>query len=170
MKYPVIWKKINRIIAIVAGCLALFIACLSVYEAIARYFFNSPTSWTLNTSCYLLVWSIFLGSAYAFQEGGHVGVDMIKEMVDKRAKGDKHTSRRVMSIAGYAITFTFLVVILYGGTGLLQKALEYHQVTSATHPIPTSLLYTGMILGTVLMLITLIFIILDLLSGSNEYL
>ncbi|MCD7935517.1 MAG: TRAP transporter small permease [Tannerellaceae bacterium] len=170
MKFPAFWKKVNKYIAVVAGCLALLIAVLSVYEAIARYCFHSPTSWTLNVSCYILVWSIFLGSAYAFQEGAHVGVDMVKEWVDKRTKGDRHMPRRVMAVCGYVITFIFLLVILYGGVGLAQKSLAYNQMTVATHPIPTIWLYTGMIVGTVLMLITLVFILIDLLTGGDDYL
>lgn len=170
MKYPKLWGKINKAIAAVAGVLALVIAFLSVYEAVARYVFNSPTSWSLNVCCYLLVWSIFLGSSYAFQEGSHVGVDMVKDWVDKKTKGAKRIPRRIMSIAGYVITFIFLVVILYGAVGLTQKAMMYNQMTQATHPIPISVLYAGMMLGTVLMLITLIFIILDLLSGEDQYL
>ena len=169
MKYPVIWAKINKGIAVVAGCLALVIACFSVFEAVARYVFNSPTSWTLNVSCYILVWSIFLGSSYAFQEGSHVGVDMVKDWVDKKTKGKKRHPRRVMSIIGYILTFIFLMVILYGAFGLIQKAIAYHTLTLATNPIPVAVLYLGMIIGTILMLITLVLMILDLLSGSDKY-
>ncbi len=170
MKFPVIWKKINKVIATIAGCLALLIAFLSVYEAIVRYCFHSPTSWTLNVSCYILVWSIFLGSSYAFQEGSHVGVDMVKDWVDKKGKGKKRIPRRIMAIIGYVITFIFLMVILHGAFGLAQKALLYHTMTTATNPIPMIWLYAGMILGTILMLITLIFIIIDLLTGNDDYL
>lgn len=170
MRYPKIWGKINKAIAVAAGCLALLIACFSVYEAIVRYIFSSPTSWTLNVSCYILVWSIFLGSSYAFQEGSHVGVDMIKDWVDKKTKGEKRIPRRTMSIIGYILTFVFLIVVLYGSVELIHKALMYHTLTMATNPIPAAWLYLGMIIGTILMLITLVLIILDLLSGNDKYL
>ena len=169
MKYPLFWKKFNTGIAYFAGILALVIAGLSVYESISRHFFNSPTSWTLQFSCYMLVWSIFLGSSYAFQQGGHVGVDMVLDAIDKRTKGKKRMPRRIMLIIGNIITFIFMVVILWGVVLLSKDAIQYNILTASTRPIPIIILYIGMIVGTIMMLITLIFIVLDLLSGSDDY-
>lgn len=170
MKYPVFWRKFNEAIGIIAGILALVIAALSVFEAIARYVFEHPTSWSLNVCCYILVWSIFLGSAFAFQQGGHVGVDMLLEYVDKHCKSEKRLPRRIMAIIGNIMTCIFMIVILYGILGMCKTALEFHSVTIATNPIPIIWLYLGVVIGTILMIVTLIFIILDLISGDDKYL
>ena len=170
MNYPKAWKKVTTIFATIAGVFALIIALLSVMEAILRHFFDAPTSWSLNVCCYLLIWVLFLGSPYAFQEHGHVGVDLFKDVVDKLTKRGR-LPRRLMAIVGYLLTLVFLAVILYGSFGMVEKAIKFNIMTTATDPIPIIYLYAALVIGTVLMIVTVIFIVLDLLKkGNNDYL
>ncbi len=53
---------------------------------------------------------------------------------------------------------------------LLQAALLLHKLTYATMQIPISYLYGAMIFGCVLMLATIMFILLDVLTDSEDYL
>ena len=168
MRFPKIIKKINTVVGIVCGISVFAIACFTVFEAIARYVFNSPTSWTTNLSTWILIWFAFLGSAYSFQTHGHVVVDMFKDMIDKRTK--TRTVRRIMSVIGYAIAVCFVGALLYGGILLTKKAIMYGQVTASLHPIPMVCLTTAIIAGCALMIVTLISIIIDLLGKNDEYL
>lgn len=94
MRYPKCWLLINNAIAIISGALILLIGCIAVMESIIRGFFARPTLWSMDISLYLLIWALFLGSAYSFQEKGHVAVDLIREKCSKK-------TRRILSIIGY---------------------------------------------------------------------
>lgn len=167
MKYPAFFRKLNQGLAFVSGCLVFLTGFFAVFEAIMRGVFNSPTIWTLNVSCYLLIWIIFLASPYAFQTHGHVAVDLLRDAVDKIAPSKK--PRRAMAIAGYILSIAFISAMLYAGWGLVSKALAHSTVTTTTVPIPLVWLQIAIIVGCILMILTLIFIILDILSGSEEF-
>ena len=65
----------------------LFLVASISYEAISRYFFNSPTVWVLESS-YMANGSAFmLGCAYALHKGAHVRTDMLWEKFSNRKKG-----------------------------------------------------------------------------------
>lgn len=167
MRFPDAMKKLNKAIAFVCGSLVMIIAVLTVFEAVMRYFFHNPTSWSLNVCTYILIWYAFLGSAYSFQVHGHVGVDMFKDIIDKRTK--TRCVRRIMAIAGYGMSIVYIATLLYGGYRLCAKAVQYHQMTSAVNPIPMIFLTSAVVAGCVLMLVTLVCIILDLLGKGDEY-
>lgn len=168
MKYPVFWKKLNCGLAFIAGCLVFAVGILAVMEAILRGFFASPTKWTLNLSCYMLIWIVFLSSPYAFQTHGHVLVDLFRDLMDKAAPN--RVPRRIAAIIGYLVSLTFVSALLYAGLKLVKKALKYGTLTTTTIPIPLVWLQIAIVVGCVLMIITLLFIVLDLLSGSDEFL
>ena len=166
MKYPAFWRKLINGIAFVSANLVLAIALLSVFETVRRYILQNPTHWTLDVSRYALIWSMFLGSSYAFQEHGHVCVDMLKNVLDKT--GSK-IPRKVMSVIGYLMAFLFIASILYGGYVMIQRSVKYNRITSAAMPIPQMYLELAVIVGCALMMITLIFIILDIFANSETY-
>ena len=170
MSYPKFWKKTNDFLAFFSGSLVMIIAIITAYEAIARRIFASPTSWTLNASTYILIWTFFLASAYAFQEFGHVSVDMLRDVVDRHDASKNRMIRRVISTFGYILTMGYVSVLLLGGYRMTARALRFSVLTSTTTPIPIWLLYVSIIIGAALMLVTLLFIVLDLLRKGDKYL
>ncbi|MDR1070002.1 MAG: TRAP transporter small permease [Gracilibacteraceae bacterium] len=168
MKYPKTWEKTVNALAVVSGCMVMLIAFLALFEAVARHLFRSPTSWSLNTSGYMLIWLLFLGTSYAFQEHGHVAVDMLRDVADK-LDGTRRL-RRAMAVVGYLISTIFVTVLGYGGVKLTQSAAAMNMKTTTTTPIPLWPLYAAIIAGCALMLVTLIFILLDLSGKGEKYL
>jgi TRAP-type C4-dicarboxylate transport system permease small subunit len=79
MKYPQSVSRLNRALGIASGGLIFVVGILSVFEIIMRGVFNRPTAWSLDICQYILIWSIFLGTAYSLQENGHVAVDFVRE-------------------------------------------------------------------------------------------
>lgn len=169
MKYPGFMKTINKYVARFSGAIIFGISALAVFEAISRQFFSRPTNWTLNISCYVFIWAIFLGSAYAFQEHGHVAVDLLRDFIDKKTAPSRMV-RRVLAVIGYCISFVVIAVFLYGGWKLCIKGIELNQLAPTTFYLPLIWVYPAVVVGSALMLLTLFFMILDLFSGSEEYL
>lgn len=168
MKFPKFWRKVNKIIATFCGALSLLIAIFSAFEAIMRHVFNSPTSWTLDVSCYILIWIFFIGSSFAFQEGSHVGVDMIRDFIDKRTHSK--LPRRVLAVLGYVLTEIFLGVLLKGSIEACQMDILYNMETASTHPFPMIWLHLGMVIGLIMMMITVVFMTLDVFTDSEDFL
>ncbi len=167
MKYPHFMKVINKWMARMSGIFIFAIGILAVFEAIMRTFMRAPTSWSLDISSYLLIWAIFLGAAYAYQEKGHVAVDLLREAVEKRWG---KAPRRVMAVIGYAIALAVIVVLLYAGVVLAQTAVSLGQLTYANAQMPAVILWTAVIVGSVMMLLTVVFIILDIFKKDDTYL
>ena len=167
MKYPAFWRKLNNVLAFCAGCLILLTGLFAVFEAIMRGVFDRPTKWTLNLSCYLLIYIVFLSSPYAFQSHGHVLVDLFRDIMDKVFPN--RIPRRISAVFGYTVSLAFVGALLYAGWKMVAKAIKYGTLTTTTIPIPLVWLQIAIVIGCVLMILTLIFIILDLLSGSDEF-
>lgn len=170
MKYPQWWRKIVNFMALISGALTFMIAALAIFEIVMRYILNNPTSWSLNTSQYLLIWLFFMGAAYAFQERGHVAVDMFLHLADRIDKSGKRIVRRVIVIMGLIIAIVYIGLLMYGTTLLLEKALKYGQMSDMMPNIPIWILYLPMIIGMGMMVITAIFMILDTCTDSEKYL
>lgn len=168
MKFPRFWKKLNGGLAAVCGALAFIIALLSALEAIMRHVFNDPTSWTMDVSCYILIWIFFIGSSFAFQEGSHVGVDMVRGFIDKHTHSK--TARRVLAVIGYALTEVFLGVLLKGSADACRMDVLYDMKTASAHPFPMLWLHLAMVIGLIMMMVTVIFMTLDVFAGGEDFL
>ena len=60
-----------------ASWLIIPIVLLQVYEALARYFFKSPTIWTWELALLMYGVHFFLGGAWVLQENRHVRTDVL---------------------------------------------------------------------------------------------
>ena len=170
MRYPAFMKKINRICAYISGGIIFSAAALAVMESILRKGFLSPTTWSLNLTSGVFIWAAFLGSAWAFQELGHVSIDLIRDAIESRWKSVKRIPRRVMSLVGYGISFVSVSALLYGGWKLCERSIELNQYAPYNFKFHLLVSYSAIVVGCVLMLMTLVFIILDLLKGEDKYL
>ena len=169
MRYPKFMEWVNKIGASICGFIVLGTAALAVFESLVRQFFNAPTTWTLNLSTGIFIWAAFLGSPWAFQELGHVSIDMVRNIIDKKTTGEKRWLRRIISIVGYLTSFTVISVFLYGGVIVSRRSIQLSQLAPYHFRFPMIISYSAIVVGSALMLITLVFIILDLFAGGDKY-
>lgn len=170
MRFPKFMVTTNKIGAYICGGLVLGTSALAVMESILRKVFVSPTTWSLNLSTGLFIWAAFLGSAWAFQELGHVSVDLFRGFVDKYDKSGKRTLRRIMAVYGYVVSFLVMCAFLYGGWKLCVKAVTLNQLAPYAFDFPLIISYLAIPIGSVMMMLTLVFIIIDICSGGEKYL
>lgn len=169
MKYPKFMEKINMVGAILCGVIVFVFALLAVMESILRKF-GHPTVWTLNLTQSIFIWAAFLGSAWAFQEHGHVSVDLLRDVVDKRTKRKDRLPRRLMAVLGYICAFIVVLVILYGGWLQTVNSITLNQMEPYVFKFPHVVSTLPVVIGSVQMLLTLVFIVLDLIAGGEKYL
>src|SRR6266852_7891123 len=99
-------RRLNAACIAVASITIGLMAVFTFWEVITRYFFRQPAMWTYPIVSYMLLYSIYLGVAYALQRGRHVSVDFIVEMVPERP-------RRAMERLAHLLGLTFSVVFVY---------------------------------------------------------
>ena len=74
-------SKVNLTFAAAAGVLIVVVGLLGCYEAVARYFFNQPTTWATDLAGFLLVYIAFLGLPLTLEDGQHVSVELFVDWV-----------------------------------------------------------------------------------------
>jgi C4-dicarboxylate transporter DctQ subunit len=91
-----------------AGVLcALAMMVLVTGDVIARYGFNSPTTWADEMASYLLIAIVFLGLAQNLRQGSHIRIDVLTSRLPGAA-------RRVFEVFAYAAGVVFSVVLVAG--------------------------------------------------------
>ena len=163
MKFSSKLAKLNFRLAAVSGGLIMIIGLLSVIEVILRNLFSSPTMWTMDISQFALIWAIFIGAGYAFQEHGHVRVDLFTEKLPPKA-------RKVVAIIAYLLAAAFVTALGYSSVMMFMQAIRFERLTISMVQIPQWTLIISMIGGCVMMLITLAGIIIDLIGNGKKYL
>ena len=76
-------------------------------NVIMRYFFNSPIRWAEEVVTSLFVWTVFIGSAYAYRKHSHLGVDILVNLMPPKMKA---VVKAVMSVVELLV-LTMLTVI-----------------------------------------------------------
>jgi TRAP-type C4-dicarboxylate transport system permease small subunit len=150
----------------VSGIILLTIAFIAVFEALARSLFSSPTLWSADISSYLLLCAFMFGMSYTYQIKGHVSVDILKGRIQKSFG---MIGLKIITIVGYIVSLFLIGILFHGSFHFMRSALTLHQLTNANIQIPLATLFVIMMIGCILMAITVIFIIIDIFSGDDEY-
>ncbi len=128
----VVKKWMTRLLAGIATVLLSVMALLVLYQVFTRYVLNSPAAFTEELVRYFLIWTGFIGAAYAFVTREHMCMVLVRDSLSPAA-------RRVLMTAIDVLILAFAVfVITIGGFKL---ALSAKKVFSALLGIPRSLVY-----------------------------
>jgi len=67
---------VARAFGAVAAVAVAAMTLVTVYDVVARYFFNNPTIWATEISTYILIGIVFVGAAKAHLDGANVRVEL----------------------------------------------------------------------------------------------
>lgn len=84
-----------------------FLAIIIIYEVVMRYGMRRPTTWVSNISELLLVYSTFLIAALVLRLGGHVKVDVVQMLLNKRWRAILGIIQDMMSLF-FCVVFAWL--------------------------------------------------------------
>ncbi len=93
----------ENLIAIILGAMTL----ITFANVVARKGFNSNILWALETTVFLFAWLVLLGVSYSVKTGGHLGVDVITNLVGTK-------TRRIMALIAAAACLMFTLFLLKG--------------------------------------------------------
>jgi len=152
---------INSYMAIVSGLLIFIISILSGYESISRTLFNMPTKWTSSLSVVMMLYAIFLGSAYCFHKDGHIRVELILDRL-----GPKYY--RLFLFFGYLICAATLVILAWKSIQFTTRAFRLDWLTLTTIQFPLGYVSIIIPIGCILMLLAISVKVLELFRTETR--
>lgn len=126
----------------------------------SRYLFGGQIRWTEELATFLLVWLVFCGSALAYHDRAHLGIDLLVNSFDPEV-------RKLATILGHMLVFAFVaLVMVWGGTELTWERLDSGQ-TMSTLGIAKAWLYLSVPLNGLFMLWFNLSMVMDVLAGRD---
>jgi TRAP-type transport system small permease protein len=123
----------NFLLSRIAALLLIAMSFLVIYQVFTRYVLNNPSDFTEEIVRYLLIWTGFIGAAYAFSTRQHMALLIVSSKLNGKA-------RRTLAVAIDMLVLVFAIsVLIIGGAKLAYSArMEY----SALLGISRSLVYS----------------------------
>jgi TRAP-type C4-dicarboxylate transport system permease small subunit len=85
------------------------------YAIVLRYLLDRPIGWSEEISIYLMIWAVFLGTAYTLKEDAHIGVDLLMKTIPEYM-------RPFFLLFQYVVAILFLSVLFYKGIEMVNLA------------------------------------------------
>lgn len=126
-------KGMNLLLSRIAAVLLSAMTLLVLYQVFTRYVLNSPAAFTEELVRYFLIWTGFIGAAYAFSTRQHMSLVLFRDKLKPSGK------KALMTAIDILILLFALFVITIGG---IKLALSAVKVYSALLGIPRSLVYS----------------------------
>jgi TRAP-type C4-dicarboxylate transport system permease small subunit len=142
-------KKLNTLCASLAGLVLLFMTFSIFIDVILRYFFSRPSTWITEVSTYLFLYVIYLGTAYALQQGMHLKITFLLDLL----KGKR--TRIINLITSIFATF-FIFVLLWQGSVMTWTAFKKNWTSPTILNAPYAFIHVIIVLGSLLLFISFV--------------
>jgi len=150
-------KYLGYLLAIIMGLMVLDV----VWGVVARYLFNSPSSFTDELARYFLIWVGLLGAALAAGKQMHLAIDLLPNKLEP--EGEKR-----LNILIEVIIFLFaLSILVIGGLRLVYITLSLGQA-SPSLGIPLGYVYFVLPLSGIFIMYYSVFHIIVALKKTPE--
>ena len=153
--------QLDRIVEIFLCLLMVFLVLNVSWQVITRFILPEPSSYTEEVARFLLMWIGLLGAAYAYRKKMHLGIDIISEKLQGRAK-------YVTTLFVYFLTLLVAIaVLIVGGMNLVLLTLELNKFSSSLG-LPMGLIYLCLPLsGFLIVLYTLEMLLIDFVNDKS---
>ncbi len=154
-------KKTNAMCAKVAGVILLFMTLSMFVDVFLRYWFNRPSVWVTEVATYLLLYVVFLGTAYTLQQDTHIRVTFIRDLFAAR-------TRRMIDLLTSIFAMMFILAFLWQASVMTWTALKKDWVSPTTLTVPYAYLYCAMVFGGLLLFVTFLLRTIIQLRGTKR--
>jgi TRAP-type mannitol/chloroaromatic compound transport system permease small subunit len=121
--------RLNEGVGKLVSYLAIVMMISVVYEVVARYIFNSPTIWSMETNQHILLGYTALAGGYALLHGSHVSVDIVYERFSRK-------KRAFVDICTSLGAFLFISILFWTGWEIAMEAWEYSERSLSLFEMP----------------------------------
>ena len=129
-------------------------------QVVSRYFFNYTPDWSEELARYLIVWTIFIGTAIGVRNNIHIGVDAVLRLAPHRFK-------LVLEVALNVIGIAVSGALIWLSITFIMDTIEYGQV-SPSMQIPMYIPYLAMPVGLSFAVVHFIHDIVKLFTTHEE--
>ncbi len=121
-------QSLNRILHAILSWFSICVFFILVVDVVlgvsSRYLLGSQIRWTEELATFLLVWLVFCGSAIAYYDKAHLGINLLMEKFDP-------TARKATRIVSLLIVLIFTcAVMIWGGAQLVIERFDSDQMMS----------------------------------------
>jgi C4-dicarboxylate transporter, DctQ subunit len=134
--------------AVIGGILTAIMTVIVTYAVVLRYLLNRPIGWSEEISIYLMIWAIFLGTAYTLKEDAHIGVDLLMKKIPEYM-------RPFFLLFHYVVGILFLSVLFYKGIEMVNLSFTL-DTRSMAIDFPLYISYLAVPFGSALLLLQLL--------------
>lgn len=131
-----------------SAAMIMAIALMIFYEIVARSFFNSPTSWTLEISVELTIAATFLGVAYVGTKDKHISIDLVTSRLSRQ-------SQKVLDFTVYLLSIALMALFTYSAVKMIQMSMTTKALSPALQ-LPAFIPQCAVLAGAVLLILHLI--------------
>jgi len=127
-----------------AEVLLVVLMGITVYAAIARYLFNSPSLYAVEVSTYILVAITWLSIGWVHYENRHVSVEFAEAKLNGAAK-------KIAHYISQTTVLLFSLVLIWAGCNVVQTAIEKSYKSPSLLKVPLWIPYGFIPLGAALL-------------------
>lgn len=129
-------------------------------QVISRFFFNYTPEWSEELSRYLIVWTIFIGTAIGVRNNIHIGVDALLRLLPPSFK---LTMEVLLNVIGMVVS----ALLIWLSFQFIEQTMEFGQVSPAMQ-IPMAWPYMAMPVGLAFAMIHFAHDIVKLFTTHEE--
>ena len=148
----------DKFLSIACAVLLSFMTILVLIQVFSRYVLNSPVAFTEELVRYSLIWTGFIGAAYAFSTREHMSLTLVRDKFTGKAP-----TALLVAIAGLILLLASFVITI-GGFKLAGSASREF---SALLGIPRRLVYSIAPISGIFIIIAQIINIYEDITGEK---
>jgi len=153
-------RKLNSLCATLSGLVLLFVTFSIFIDVFLRYFFDRPSIWITEVSSYLFLYIIFLGTAYALQQGLHIRVTFLLDQFSPRIM-------RILELITSLFSILFCFVLIWQTWVMTWTAFKENWTSPTMLSAPYAYIYIAMVLGSVLLCLTFVLRTILIFKGAE---
>jgi TRAP-type C4-dicarboxylate transport system permease small subunit len=138
-----------------------FMVATICYDAIMRYLFTAPTSWSLEINTFLIIYVAIMTAADVQRTDSHIRISFFSDMM---GRGGQRVNRMIIGLFG-AI---FSGIMAWRGFLMAYQAWEYGERVSSSFGTPMVYPYAMIPLGFGMLTIRFLLNILDAITGRDQ--
>lgn len=151
-------KVTDKILNACILVLFLIMFGVTVTNVFMRYVVNSPLSFAVELGRYTFAAIVYLGAIFVMRNDGHIGLDIIVDMMPK-------TIGKIIKKCTRVLVLAYLCLFCYESTRMVMTNWSNR---SSTMQIPMSVIYIVMVVGSVGMFIEELFLLIGINPGKDE--
>lgn len=151
-------KRVNFVLLVLAAAAIFAMNFFTIWEVYTRYALRDPATWTYPVTSYLLLYTIYLATAFTLYQGGHVRVEIVVESLPQKLR---ILTERLAHLLGLA----FILIFLWQGWRLADRAIRDGERDISMLAVPLSITTIAIPIGLAMMAITYLFIIIESFLG-----